>query len=127
MCGRYANARRDADLVNAFKVEDVRDPELQPSWNVAPMQNVRIVLERLKPDEPEQEPKRQLRTARWGLVPPWAKDPAIGSRMINARSEPSPRSRRSRTRPGSTGASSRPIRRSLDGVVCVSEKGSSRP
>jgi putative SOS response-associated peptidase YedK len=33
------------------------------------------------------EPVRQLRTVRWGLVPSWAKDPAIGSRMINARAE----------------------------------------
>jgi putative SOS response-associated peptidase YedK len=32
-------------------------------------------------------PVRQLRTVRWGLVPSWAKDPAIGSRMINARAE----------------------------------------
>ncbi|TRW46379.1 SOS response-associated peptidase [Georgenia yuyongxinii] len=86
MCGRYANARRDADLVNDFAVEDVRDPELAPSWNVAPMQNVRIVLERLDKDDTG-ERKRQLRTSRWGLVPAWAKDSRIGSRMINARSE----------------------------------------
>ena len=31
--------------------------------------------------------ERQLRVVRWGLVPYWAKDPAIGSRMINARAE----------------------------------------
>lgn len=30
---------------------------------------------------------RQVRRARWGLVPSWAKDPSIGSKMINARSE----------------------------------------
>lgn len=30
---------------------------------------------------------RQVRRARWGLVPSWAKDPSIGSRMTNARSE----------------------------------------
>ncbi len=63
MCGRYANARRDADLIDAFQVEDVRDPELEPSWNVAPMQNVRIVLERLKKGEPNESTRRQLRTA----------------------------------------------------------------
>lgn len=32
-------------------------------------------------------PVRQLRTARWGLVPPWAKDASVGARMINARVE----------------------------------------
>src|SRR5581483_3133792 len=31
--------------------------------------------------------QRQLRVVRWGLVPYWAKDPSVGSRMINARSE----------------------------------------
>lgn len=87
MCGRYANARRDADLIDAFNVADVRDPELEPSWNVAPMQNVRIVLERYKPGTEDVEPVRQLRTARWGQVPGWAKDPKIGAKMINARSE----------------------------------------
>ena len=87
MCGRYVNARRDADLSRAFTIEDVRDPELEPSWNIAPTQNVRIVLERYKPGEERPEAVRQLRTARWGLVPTWAKDPKIGTRMINARSE----------------------------------------
>ena len=33
------------------------------------------------------QPERQLRVVRWGLVPYWAKDPSIGSRMINARAE----------------------------------------
>ena len=65
MCGRYANARRDADLIDAFRIEDVRGPELEPSWNVAPMQNVRIVLERAPKDEPEKK-QRQLNTSRWG-------------------------------------------------------------
>jgi putative SOS response-associated peptidase YedK len=30
---------------------------------------------------------RQVRRARWGLVPGWAKDPSVGAKMINARSE----------------------------------------
>jgi putative SOS response-associated peptidase YedK len=42
-----------------------------------------VVLERVEDERPE----RQLRTARWGLVPSWAKDTSIGARMINARSE----------------------------------------
>jgi putative SOS response-associated peptidase YedK len=87
MCGRYADLRRDSDLINTFQVQDVRDPELEPSWNVAPQQNVRIILERLKKDDPDEPAKRQLCTARWGLVPGWAKDPAIGNKLINARSE----------------------------------------
>src|SRR5690625_1971649 len=51
------------------------------------MQDVRIVVEQLKKDDTGESAGRQLRTARWGLIPRWAKDPTIGSRLINARSE----------------------------------------
>lgn len=51
-----------------------------PSWNVAPTQPVRAVVER-----PGQG--RLVVTLRWGLVPPWAKGLAVGSRMINCRAE----------------------------------------
>ncbi|MFD1718337.1 SOS response-associated peptidase [Georgenia deserti] len=87
MCGRYANARRDADLIDAFDVTDVVGEDLPPSWNVAPTDDVRTVLERAPREDPEGEPRRQLRTVRWGLVPSWAKDPRGGARLINARSE----------------------------------------
>lgn len=85
MCGRYASFRSDADLAAAFRVTEVLTPQVPPSWNVAPQQDVRVVLDRVPKDNPEAK-RRQLRTARWGLVPPWA-DPATGARMINARSE----------------------------------------
>lgn len=84
MCGRYANSRSDAQLREEFGVDRVRGPELAPSWNVAPTQDVRIVLDRTADDR---ERTRELRTARWGLVPFWAEDAATGSRMINARAE----------------------------------------
>jgi putative SOS response-associated peptidase YedK len=83
VCGRYANSRHDGDLLREFAVASVVDPPLNPSWNVAPTQNARVVLERLVNDEPD----RQLRTLRWGLVPSWAKDLRIGSKLVNARSE----------------------------------------
>jgi putative SOS response-associated peptidase YedK len=93
MCGRYASSRRPEDLVEEFEVVADRTPEpLAPDWNVAPTKEVYAVVER--PPRPaegeagaESEPERQLRVLRWGLVPSWAKDPAIGSRMINARME----------------------------------------
>jgi putative SOS response-associated peptidase YedK len=44
-------------------------------------------MQRTPRDDPEAAPQRQLRTVRWGLVPSWAKDPKIGSRLINARVE----------------------------------------
>jgi putative SOS response-associated peptidase YedK len=86
MCGRYASSRNPQQLVELFDVERVEPKEaLAPSWNVAPTDAVWAVLER--PEPGGEEPVRQLRALRWGLVPSWAKDPAIGSRMINARME----------------------------------------
>jgi len=87
VCGRYASFHEAQDLADAFAVaspdvaEDAR--ALPPSWNVAPTDPVRIVVER----ETDGDVRRSLRVARWGLVPGWAKDPSIGSRMINARVE----------------------------------------
>lgn len=90
MCGRYASSRRPEDLVEEFEVVENRvSAPLAPDWNVAPTDSVYAVLERPARSEPEgEEPaRRQLRTLSWGLVPSWAKDPSIGSRMINARAE----------------------------------------
>ncbi|QJW38681.1 SOS response-associated peptidase [Cellulosimicrobium protaetiae] len=83
MCGRYASARRDDEIARHFHVAELVGKELGPSWNVAPTQDVRVVLER----EEAGHVARQLRTVHWGLVPSWAKDTKIGSRMINARVE----------------------------------------
>ncbi len=87
MCGRYANSRPDADLIDAFAVTETVGEQLPPSWNVAPTQSVRVVLERAPRHHPGDAAVRQLRTARWGLVPSWARDVTIGSRLINARAE----------------------------------------
>ncbi len=88
MCGRYAQSQNVHDLLAEFDVEQGPDHELDPDFNVAPTKEVYAVLERRPRDaEPEAAPVRQLRVMRWGLVPSWAKDPSIGSRMINARQE----------------------------------------
>ncbi|HET6561225.1 MAG TPA: SOS response-associated peptidase [Marmoricola sp.] len=90
MCGRYASSRRPQDLAEEFEIdqatvtETVAEP-LPPDYNVAPTKEVYAVVTR--PSKAEEEPMRQLRVLRWGLVPFWAKDPAIGNRMINARME----------------------------------------
>ena len=87
MCGRYASFREDQSIADEFAVAVVADDVrlLPPSWNVAPTDGVRMVVERA--DRATGEITRQLRVARWGLVPSWAKDPSVGSRMINARVE----------------------------------------
>jgi putative SOS response-associated peptidase YedK len=87
MCGRYASAKTDAELAKAFDVVEVVGEESEPSWNVAPTQQVRAVLERAPKDEPEAPATRLLRPVRWGLVPSWAKDVKIGNKMVNARVE----------------------------------------
>jgi len=101
MCGRYASARKRIELLEEFGVERDRTTQpLAPDYNVAPTKAVYAVLSRDGRDqrgddgrggegEPEQQtgPARQLRVVRWGLVPSWAKDTSIGSRLINARSE----------------------------------------
>src|SRR4051794_5189758 len=89
MCGRYASSRRPEDLVEEFEIDKVEVKEtLQPDYNVAPTKQVYAVVERSPGEDAEgAAPERQLRTLRWGLVPFWAKDPGIGSKMINARME----------------------------------------
>lgn len=53
-------------------------PGLQPRYNIAPTQPVAVV---------PNDGQNRLDYFTWGLVPFWAKDPSIGNRMINARSE----------------------------------------
>jgi putative SOS response-associated peptidase YedK len=89
MCGRYASSRRPEDLVEEFEIDkvEVKEP-LQPDFNVAPTKQVYAVVQRPVAADDKQGPsERQLRAARWGLVPFWAKDPGIGNKMINARME----------------------------------------
>ncbi len=88
MCGRYANSTNTAGLYGAFDVDEVIGEDLAPSWNIAPTDEVRAVVER-KPrgDDDDAAIVRQLRTLRWGLVPSWSKDRKGAARLINARRE----------------------------------------
>lgn len=86
MCGRYAASRNPDDLVEEFEVDrvDVRE-RLAPDYNVAPTKRVYALLDRAS--DTDGAIQRRLTVVRWGLVPSWAKDPAIGSHLINARME----------------------------------------
>lgn len=78
MCGRYVLHHSDAELTLRFAVEH-SDLTFATSYNAAPTQVRPVIVAR--------ESLRQVLECRWGLVPGWAKDPAIGNRMINARAE----------------------------------------
>ncbi|MSW93550.1 MAG: SOS response-associated peptidase [Actinobacteria bacterium] len=84
MCGRYVAAQDPAALVAEFEVVAPPEQYLPPNYNVAPSTSVYVVVDKRQGDEP---PARSLEVAKWGLVPSWAKDPGIGAKMTNARSE----------------------------------------
>ena len=79
MCGRFVSASPASDVAAYFGAELDAGTGLEPSYNVAPTNDVYAVL--------VAEGLRQLAALRWGLIPPWAADVKIGNRMINARSE----------------------------------------
>jgi putative SOS response-associated peptidase YedK len=76
-------SKATGDLLSQFEAKEIEGSPPPPSWNVAPTQDVPIIAERLD----EGSVDRRLLIARWGLVPSWAKDVKIGSKLINARSE----------------------------------------
>ncbi|HXT43493.1 MAG TPA: SOS response-associated peptidase [Pseudonocardiaceae bacterium] len=92
MCGRYASTRNPATLAVDFDAVDATNAAAPAAdYNVAPTKPVLSVVTR-HPRDDEGTPDldrtvRSIRVMRWGLVPHWAKDPAIGSRLINARAE----------------------------------------
>ena len=85
MCGRYVSATPPDQLAQYFGAESMVEPpedgddKQAANYNVAPTQGVYTVY--------ESGGSRRLDTFHWGLVPFWAKDPKIGSKMINARAE----------------------------------------
>jgi putative SOS response-associated peptidase YedK len=79
MCGRYGLTIEQEAVAAAFGVSRLLTDH-RPRYNVAPSQTAPVILQ-------EAGSGRSLRGFRWGLVPFWAEDPAIGNRMINARSE----------------------------------------
>jgi len=77
MCGRYSFAILDDLIEQRFGIR-VRTAIYKARYNCAPTQDLAVITG----ENPE-----ELRFYRWGLIPYWAKDPDIGNRMINARSE----------------------------------------
>ena len=79
MCGRYSLASDLDGLDDRFSFRGGLQGPLKPRFNIAPTQEVLTVVNNGTGNVP--------RMMKWGLIPFWAKDPSIGSRMINARAE----------------------------------------
>ncbi|MBN1555023.1 MAG: SOS response-associated peptidase [Phycisphaerae bacterium] len=77
MCGRFALRTPAARLREVLHFDNT--PALSKRYNIAPSQEVLVV--RLV------QGRRLAETMRWGLIPAWSNDPAIGNRLINARAE----------------------------------------
>jgi putative SOS response-associated peptidase YedK len=78
MCGRYSLTTAPEAMRDMFGFENL--PNLAPRFNIAPTQDVAVVRRAAGG-------ARELAMLRWGLIPSWAKDAAIGAPMINARAE----------------------------------------
>jgi putative SOS response-associated peptidase YedK len=90
MCGRFTLSTPGAVLARQLGLDEALPLALGPRYNIAPTQPVAVV--RPVPDNApgrrdQVDGARRLDLLRWGLIPAWAKDPAMGSRLINARSE----------------------------------------
>jgi putative SOS response-associated peptidase YedK len=78
MCGRFAFYSPKEAITRLFDVE--LPLTIEPHFNIAPSQSILVLRH-------EYDGSIQPVMMRWGLVPFWAKDQRIGSRLINARSE----------------------------------------
>ncbi|HYY62481.1 MAG TPA: SOS response-associated peptidase [Burkholderiales bacterium] len=78
MCGRYAIHANPDVVALQFALDEV--PEFERSYNVCPGTDILVV-------RTDREGRRVARAHRWGLIPHWAKDPAIGNKLANARGE----------------------------------------
>lgn len=77
MCGRFTLTADSKKLTEAFAGYDI-PAELPPRFNIAPSQPVAVIAN---------NGRNKVEFFQWGLIPSWAKEPAIGNRMINARAE----------------------------------------
>ncbi|MFW5974756.1 MAG: SOS response-associated peptidase [Bacteroidota bacterium] len=77
MCGRFSLTKTEVEINQRFNVSGGVAPYI-PRFNAAPGQNLAVIT--------NQTPEK-ISLMKWGLVPFWAKDPAIGNKMINAKSE----------------------------------------
>jgi putative SOS response-associated peptidase YedK len=78
MCGRFAQSATLKELVKRFSIEHAL-LDWVARYNLAPSQEIPAIT--------QMDNGRTLHRLKWGLIPHWAKDASIGSRLVNARAE----------------------------------------
>ena len=78
MCGRYSLSKLIKMLKEHFQAI-AAEMDHNKRYNIAPSQSAPIII--------AEEQQSEIQTMRWGLIPSWAKDPALGNRLINVRAE----------------------------------------
>ena len=79
MCGRKTLTKDIQSIIKEMAIESWRDSELyQLNYNIAPTQSSPVMVDNMG---------RQAKIVKWGLIPNWATDASIGSKLINARAE----------------------------------------
>jgi putative SOS response-associated peptidase YedK len=77
MCGRFVRGSSISEIADEFNA-DYTGIDIKPSYNITPGQNIVLVTG---------QGGKNIVLCKWGFIPSWSKDPSIGNRMINARSE----------------------------------------
>ena len=77
MCGRFVRSSPISSIAEAFNIQQA-SIEIAPSYNISPTQEIVII---------NKKGTKQLMQCTWGFLPSWARDPSMGSKMINARAE----------------------------------------
>ena len=78
MCGRYVLYGPENRIIEGFTLFEL--PPFTARYNIAPTTDVLVI-------SATKDGQRRAHTARWGLIPSWAKDAAIGNKLNNARAE----------------------------------------
>ena len=79
MCGRKTLTKDAQSIIEELLIDEwEQKDEYSPSYNIAPTQNSPVLV---------YNNNRKIEHMRWGLIPSWAKDKSIGTKMINARGE----------------------------------------
>ncbi len=79
MCGRFVSVADKKKIEKEFNIEIADGNPVAPRYNIAPTQTIAAIT--------EIKNARELALFKWGLIPSWAKDDSIGSKLINARAE----------------------------------------